>query len=113
MVGASASIAGSASEGMERLIANVPDVLVCDLGMPGEDGYSLIKRVRALDAPEMKSLPAVALSAYARAEDRATAIRAGFQDHLAKPVELAKLLRVVKLLVDQTRAAMSKPELKD
>ena len=98
MAGATVSMAGSASEAMERILAGRPDVLICDIGMPGEDGYSLIRRLRVLEEKQESVLPAVALSAYARSEDRTKAIRSGFQNHLAKPVEPAELLAVVSSL---------------
>ena len=95
MAGATVSLAGSASEAIERILAARPDVLVCDIGMPGEDGYSLIRRLRVLEESQTNALPAVALTAYARSEDRTKAIRAGFQNHLAKPVGPAELLAIV------------------
>ena len=98
MAGATVSTAGSASEAMEHILATRPDVLVCDIGMQDEDGYSLIRRLRALEKKEEGALPAIALSAYARSEDRTKAIRSGFQNHLAKPVEPAELLAVVSSL---------------
>ena len=98
MAGATVSMAGSASEAMERILAGRPDVLVCDIGMPGEDGYSLIRRLRVLEERQESVLPAVALSAYARSEDRTKAIRLGFQNHLAKPVEPAELVAMVSSL---------------
>ena len=98
MAGATVSMAGSASEAMERILAGRPDVLVCDIGMPGEDGYSLIRRLRGLEEKQESVLPAVAVTAYARSEDRTKAIRSGFQNHLAKPVEPAELLAVVSSL---------------
>jgi PAS domain S-box-containing protein len=99
MAGATVSMAGSVSEAMERILAGRPDVLVCDIGMRGEDGYSLIRRLRVLEKSQESTLPAVALTAYARSEDRTKAIRSGFQNHLAKPVEPSKLLAVVSSLV--------------
>ena len=99
MAGARVSLACSAPEAMERIVAERPDVLVCDVGMPGEDGYSLIRRLRTLEAEQQESaLPALALSAYARSEDRTKAIRSGFQNHLAKPVDPAELMAVVSSL---------------
>jgi PAS domain S-box-containing protein len=98
MAGATVSTAGSASEAMEHILAERPDVLVCDIGMQEEDGYSLIRRLRAIEKKEEGVLPAVALSAYARSEDRTKAIRSGFQIHLAKPVEPAELLAVISSL---------------
>ena len=66
--------------------------------MPGVDGYTLIRRVRTLDDSQKSEVAAVALTAYARLEDRTEAIRAGFQNHLPKPVEPAELLAVVHSL---------------
>ncbi|RYG75145.1 PAS domain S-box protein [bacterium] len=86
---------GSAAEAFEALQKLRPDVLISDLGMPGEDGYSLIKKVRALPPYEGGQTPAAALTAYARVEDRMKVLRAGFQIHLPKPVEPAELVAVV------------------
>lgn len=90
--------AGSAREALALLQTTRPDVLVSDIGMPEEDGYGLIKRVRALSANLGGSTPAVAVTAYARPEDRVHAIRAGFQHHLAKPIEPAELIAIVASL---------------
>jgi PAS domain S-box-containing protein len=98
MAGATVSTAGSASEAMGHILAGRPDVLVCDIGMEEEDGYSFIRRLRAIEKKEEGVLPAVALSAYARSEDRTKAIRSGFQIHLAKPMEPAELLAVISSL---------------
>ena len=95
---ASVRTAGSATEAMELFRAEKPDVLVSDIGMPQEDGYSLIRQVRALGADRGGAVPAVALTAYARAEDRMKAILAGFQMHVSKPVEPAELLTMVASL---------------
>jgi len=97
-VGAFVYLARSADEGIEQLITKPVDVLICDIGMPGVDGYTLIRRVRTLDDPEKSEVAAVALTAYARSEDRREAIRAGFQNHLPKPVVPAELLEVVHSL---------------
>jgi CheY-like chemotaxis protein len=77
-------------------------VLVSDIGMPGEDGYSLIRRIRLLDAERGGNVPAIALTAYARAEDRMKAVLAGFQMHLVKPVEGAELVTMVASLAGRT-----------
>jgi PAS domain S-box-containing protein len=95
---ATVTTAGSAREAMERVIRERPDVLLSDIGMPKEDGYALIRRVRELGG-EKGRIPAIAVTAYARAEDRAKAIEAGYQMHLAKPVEPAKLVEMVASLV--------------
>jgi hypothetical protein len=71
--------------------------------MPGEDGYSLLRRVRALPAEQGGRVPAIALTAYARAEDRMKAVLAGFQLHLAKPVEPAELITMVASVSGRTR----------
>ncbi len=84
--------AGSVTSAVEMIQAMRPDVLVSDIGMPEEDGYSLIRKVRALAPEQGGNTPAVALTAYARSEDRLKVILAGFQMHLAKPVEAAELL---------------------
>ena len=76
-----------------------PDVMVTDLGMPGEDGYSLIRRVREWERERGAYLPAVALTAYGRTEDRMRALKAGFQMHVAKPIELAELIAIITSLI--------------
>ena len=87
--------AESAEEAIELLQAGKFDVLVSDIGMPGEDGYSLIKRVRSLGAAGGGDIPAIALTAYARSEDRIKAVTAGFQMHIAKPVETIELITMI------------------
>jgi PAS domain S-box-containing protein len=93
--GASVRAVGSAAEAWESLEDGGCDVLVSDIGMPDEDGYSLIGRVRERDARNGGRTPAVALTAYARDEDRARSLSAGFDAHVAKPVEPSELLAVV------------------
>jgi CheY-like chemotaxis protein len=85
----------SADEAVNLLQGGKFDVLVSDIGMPGENGYSLIKRVRSLGAASCGDIPAIALTAYARVEDRVMAIAAGFQMHIAKPVEPIELITMV------------------
>jgi PAS domain S-box-containing protein len=89
---------GSAAEAMKLLESWRPDVLLSDIGMPGEDGYDLIRRVRELPAERGGRTPAAALTAFARGEDRRRALRAGFQMHVAKPVDLQELATVVASL---------------
>ena len=96
------TVAASVAEALERIVAERPDVLVSDIGMPGEDGYTLIQRVRALGPERGGAVPAVALTAYARAEDRMKAIMAGFQHHVSKPVEPAELITMVASLATRT-----------
>jgi CheY-like chemotaxis protein len=85
----------SADDAIEVLRGGKFDVLVSDIGMPGEDGYSLIKRVRSLSAACGGDIPAIALTAYARGEDRIKAVAAGFQMHIAKPVEALELITMI------------------
>jgi hypothetical protein len=87
--------AASVSEAIEFVQAGEFDVLVSDIGMPGEDGYALIKKVRALAPGRGGKIPAIALTAYARGEDRVKAIAAGFQLHVTKPVEPVELVTMV------------------
>jgi PAS domain S-box-containing protein len=96
--GARVSHARSAAEAFEKLKLLRPDVLISDIGMAGEDGYHLLRRVRALAPGEGGRTPAAALTAYARPEDRAEALRAGYQLHLPKPVEPATLIEQVARL---------------
>jgi CheY-like chemotaxis protein len=84
---------------MEVLRESTPALLVSDIGMPGEDGYDLIRKVRALKAEDCSRVPAVALTAFARSEDRQRALLAGYQLHVAKPVEPSELLTVCASLV--------------
>jgi signal transduction histidine kinase/CheY-like chemotaxis protein len=90
--------AGSASEGLDAIVHLRPDVLLSDLGMPGEDGYAFITRVRALPAERGGQIPAAALSAYVRTDDRVNALRSGFHLHMPKPFEPHELLAVVASL---------------
>jgi len=76
-------------------------VLLSDIAMPGEDGYALIARVRALPAERGGGVAAAALTAYATAEDRARALRAGYDDHLAKPVDPVALVSAVAALAEK------------
>src|SRR5271157_899775 len=98
--GAVVYLAPSAEQGMEHLLTKSVDVLICDIGMPDVDGYSLMRRIRALDDGQKSEVAAVALTAYARLEDRTEAMSAGFQNHLPKPVEPAELLAVVHSLAN-------------
>jgi PAS domain S-box-containing protein len=90
--------AATPGEAIDVLQSEKPDVLVSDIGMPGEDGYSFIRKVRMLPRASGGETPAVALTAYARVEDRVNATRAGFQQHIAKPVEPVELITVIATL---------------
>ena len=90
--------AASAAEAVDAVRQHRPDVLVSDIGMPVEDGYALLRRVRALGPAAGGDVPAVALTAYARAEDRMQAVLAGYAHHVAKPIEPAELITMVASL---------------
>jgi signal transduction histidine kinase len=93
--GAEVQSAASVAQALDEFSRRPPDVLVSDIGMPGEDGYSLVRKIRALSAAQGGRTPAVALTAYARAEDAQRAFAAGYQMHVAKPASPEKLLSVV------------------
>jgi signal transduction histidine kinase/ActR/RegA family two-component response regulator len=93
--GAEVTTAASAVEALDLIERLRPDVLISDIGMAGEDGYELIRKVRALPAESGGRIPAVALTAYARTEDRLRVLRSGYQMHIPKPVELTELVAIV------------------
>ncbi|HSB09871.1 MAG TPA: response regulator [Blastocatellia bacterium] len=98
-LGAEVIAAGSVAEALSILenapISSMPDVLISDIGMPGEDGFELIRKLRAMEPERGGSTPAIALTAYARAEDCASVLAAGFQRHVAKPVEPSELATMI------------------
>ena len=93
--GAEVTTARSAAEALHLLERIKPDVIISDIGMPSEDGFEFIRKVRQLPPEKGGKIPAVALTAYARAEDRLRVLRSGYQMHISKPVELAELVAVV------------------
>ena len=108
--GATVQKAGSSAEALEFCLEQPPDVLISDIGMPGEDGYALIRRIRKLP-PQSPSadgraspsrVPAIALTAFARSEDRILALNAGFQAHVAKPAEPDELIATIVSLIQRT-----------
>ncbi|MBE9181050.1 PAS domain S-box protein [Oculatella sp. LEGE 06141] len=102
--GAQVTPAASASEAIAILVHVMPDVLVSDIGMPDQDGYTLIKNVRSLKNKHGEVLPAVALTAYARSEDRDRALAAGFQHHISKPISPDELAAVVANLACRAKS---------
>ena len=95
--GATVETANSGAEGLEKIKAGQFDVLVSDIGMPQMDGYQFIEAVRSLD-PQHSSIPAIALTAYARTEDRVAAIAKGFQMHISKPADALELTTMIRSL---------------
>jgi CheY-like chemotaxis protein len=96
--GARVRTAQSAEDALNQLAEEVPNVLLADLGMPHVDGFQLIERIRRHDDPLVRRVPAAALTAYARSEDRVKALRAGFQIHLAKPIDPTELVTTIAAL---------------
>ncbi len=92
---ANVTAVSSANEAIRAITRSRPDVLVSDIAMPDEDGYGLIEKVRLLENGAVENIPAVAITAYAKDEDRERALSSGFQIYLAKPVELTELISVV------------------
>ena len=109
-LGASVKTAPNVDSALELLDQSNLDVIISDLGMPGRDGYSLIKEIRAREKETVTSehLPAIALTAYGRVEDRVEVFSAGFDSHVVKPVDPAELAAVIKRLVEARRSASDK-----
>lgn len=103
--GAEVINAASAKEAISILTksSTLLDILISDIGMPDEDGYALLRRVRALEPEHGGTIPAIALTAFARTQDRTAALLAGFQSHVAKPVEPAELIAVIANLTGRIR----------
>jgi CheY-like chemotaxis protein len=96
--------AASVGQAIEAVRRSPPDLLISDIGMPDEDGYGLLRRLRADEDPKVNALPAVALTAYAGEEDRARSMAAGFQIHLAKPVDPEALIAAAEQLVKKDKS---------
>jgi CheY-like chemotaxis protein len=101
--GATVQAAGSVAEALALLHGSRPDIIISDIEMPGEDGYSFIRKVRAEETTPGR-IPAIALTAYTRGVDRLRALAAGFQTHMSKPVEPAELAAAVKSLLSTVGA---------
>ena len=96
--GAGVTVAGSAESALRAIEAAPPDIVISDIGMPDMDGYELIRELRRLPAAQGGRIPAIALTAFARSGDRTRALLAGFQLHLAKPIEAPELLAAIASL---------------
>jgi len=101
--GGAATTFTSAADALRHLASDRPDVLVIDLGMPDMDGYSVIDRIRTWPDPLVRRIPAAALTAFTRAEDRTRALRSGFEMHLSKPIDPAELVASITTLVRRGR----------
>lgn len=93
--------ASSVAEAMELFQLHRPELVISDIGMPDQDGYTFVRWLRALPATEGRRVPAIALTAFARSEDRTAALRAGFRAHIPKPLDVAELLAVMASLVPE------------
>lgn len=100
--GATTLVFGTALEALNACALEAPDVIVSDIGLPGVDGYEFIRRLRMSETPRGRTTPAAALTAFARGEDRRRALLAGFQTHLAKPIDPLELVVVVAALAGRT-----------
>lgn len=103
--GADVAVASSVASAMDCMATRRPDVVVADIGMPGEDGYALIRKLRQAPRAQGGAAPAIALTSFARAEDRAKALEAGFQLHLSKPIVPSAVVHAVASFVPQGRRA--------
>ena len=103
--GAQVTTAASVKTALEEIDAHPPQVLVSDIAMPEEDGYSLVKRLRARPPERGGRIPAVALTAHSLVQDRLLSLRAGFQSHVPKPVVPEELVEVVASVVYQRSLA--------
>ena len=101
----------SVAEAMKAFSEWEPDILVSDIGMPNEDGYSLIKKVRELDSDRAHTIPAIALTAYATDEDRIRALDAGFQTHVAKPIEPELFVTSIASVLKSGEELASEPQM--
>jgi CheY-like chemotaxis protein len=101
--GAHVSTFASPAEALDRLASERPDALIVDVGMPDMDGYAFIRRLRSSGDAAVRDVPAAALTAFARAEDRTRALQSGFEMHLAKPVDPGELVAAIATLVRRAR----------
>jgi CheY-like chemotaxis protein len=102
-VGAEVTSVGSAREALDVLEREKPHIMVSDIAMPGEDGYALLKKIRALPPERGGRIPAIALTAHSLVQDRLQSLRAGFQSHVPKPVVPEELVEVVASIIHLRR----------
>jgi len=102
-VGAEVTSVGSAREALDVLEREKPHILVSDIAMPGEDGYALLKKIRALPPERGGRTPAIALTAHSLVQDRLQSLRAGFQSHVPKPVVPEELVEVLASIIHLLR----------
>jgi PAS domain S-box-containing protein len=105
--GANVTTALSAADASRELERQLPDVIISDIAMPDEDGYAFIRRIRASAPKPIAHIPAIALTAFARSEDRSKALAAGYQYHLAKPINGPELITVIAKVLGRSKPAQS------
>jgi signal transduction histidine kinase/DNA-binding NarL/FixJ family response regulator len=108
--GAVVKTADSVATALDHLRESTPDILVSDIAMPVQDGYMLVRQIRESSDPKQRDLPAIALTAYAREEDKRRAIAAGFHSHLAKPIDPAELIARISQLAARNNGEHSAPD---
>jgi CheY-like chemotaxis protein len=89
----------SAAEALEVFEGELPDVMISDIGMPDQDGYELIRKLRTLPVEKGGATPAIALTGYASRKDRERALSSGYQQHMAKPIEQVDMIRAIAALI--------------
>ncbi len=104
--GATVITADSAANALSEVQDKNPDILVSDIGMPEEDGYSLIRKIRHLENTQQKQTPAIALTAFTRARDRMRALSSGYQNHVSKPVEPDELITVIASIMGRLQTGV-------
>jgi CheY-like chemotaxis protein len=102
--GAEVTSAASVADAFRLFSERRPDVLVSDIGMPDEDGYELIRKIRALSTEESRSVPALAVTGYATRKDRERSLSAGYQQHMAKPIEQDDLIAAIARLLEKRKS---------
>ena len=96
--------AASVADAFRLFSERRPDVLISDIGMPEQDGYELIRKIRALSNEEGGSIPALALTGYATRKDRERSLSAGYQQHMAKPIEQSDLIAAIAVLLGRRKS---------
>ena len=103
LAGARVTTLDSALSALEQLAALRPDILIADIGLPDLDGFEMIRRIRSQPEPMVRDIPAIALTAYARSQDRVRALESGFQMHIGKPADPAELVAAVAAFAKRNR----------
>jgi CheY-like chemotaxis protein len=105
--GANVYMADTAAAALAILAVHTPDVVISDIAMPDQDGYSLLRRVRSLDHEAKRTMPAIALTAFSREVDRERALDAGFDLHMSKPFQAPDLIQAVHQLIHERRTSIA------